>query len=43
MKGAEEWHFELHVSDFCTALEELVSELEGSVDWQSLHYDDDAF
>jgi hypothetical protein len=42
LKGQEEWHFELHVSDFCTALEELVSELEGSVDWQSLHYDDDA-
>lgn len=43
LRGEEEWHFELHVSAFCTALEVLVSELEGSVDWQSLHYDDDAF
>ena len=43
LKGKEEWHFELHVSDFCTALEELISALEGSVDWRSLQYDDDAF
>ncbi len=40
-KGSEKWLLELHVSDFCTALEELISELEESVDWQSLQYNDD--
>lgn len=42
LKGQEEWHFELYVSNFCTALEELISTLESTVDWQSLHPDYDA-
>lgn len=43
LKGSDEWHYEFHVSHFCSALEELISELESTVDWQSIHYDHDAF
>jgi hypothetical protein len=42
LKSDEEWHFELHVSEFCTALEELVSRLEETIDWQTIHFGHDA-
>lgn len=35
----KEWYLTLHIAEFCLALEELISHLESSVDWQTLHND----
>ncbi len=42
-KWADEWSLTLHVPEFCRAVHEFISELEGNVDWDSIHYDIDCF
>ena len=35
-RNGADWHFTLHVSEFTSAMEEFVSDLEMSIDWNDL-------